>query len=48
MKRLKEIIKLDNEVLVEAMKYFESLNITYQGLIDELKRRFSEDKSNIG
>ncbi|MFV8379324.1 DEAD/DEAH box helicase family protein [Flavobacterium sp. LB3R33] len=42
--KLKDIIKLDNEVLVEAMKYFESLNITYQGLIDELKEDFSEDK----
>jgi hypothetical protein len=44
MKRLKEIIKLDNEVLVEAMKYFESLNITYQGLIDELKKIFRRQK----
>ena len=42
--KLKEIIKLDNEVLVEAMKYFDSLNITLQGLIDELKEDFSEDK----
>ena len=42
--KLKEIIKLDNEVLSEAMKYFESLNISYQGLIDELKEDFSEDK----
>jgi type III restriction enzyme len=41
---LKNIIKLDNEVLVEAMKYFDSLNITFQGLIDELKEDFSEDK----
>lgn len=42
--KLKEIIKLDNEVLSEAMKYFESLNISYQGLIDEIKEDFSEDK----
>lgn len=42
--KLKTIVKLDNEVLSEAMKYFESLNISYQGLIDELKEDFSEDK----
>lgn len=42
--KLKTITKLDNEVLAEAMKYFESLNISNQGLIDELKEDFSEDK----
>jgi type III restriction enzyme len=42
--KLKEIVKLDNEVLVEAMTYFESLNISYQNLIDEIKEDFSEDK----
>lgn len=42
--KLKNITKLDNEVLVEALKYFESLNISIQSLIDELKEDFSEDK----
>lgn len=42
--KLSKIVALDNEVLIEAMKYFETLNITYQGLIDELKEDFSEDK----
>ncbi len=42
--KLSKIVGLDNEVLVDAMKYFESLNITNQGLIDELKEDFSEDK----
>lgn len=42
--KVKEIVKLDNEVLIEAMKYFDSLNITHQGLIDELKEDFSEEK----
>lgn len=42
--KLSKIVGLENEVLIEAMKYFESLNITFQGLIDELKEDFSEDK----
>lgn len=42
--KLEEIINLDNAILDEAITYFEKLNISSQGLIDEIKEDFSEDK----
>jgi type III restriction enzyme len=44
VKQLKILIKLDNAILSEAMDYFTSLDISYQGLIDELKDDFDEEK----
>lgn len=42
--KLKELIKLDNTILTKAIAYFNSLEISLQGLVDELKEDFSEDK----
>lgn len=42
--KLKDLIKLDNAILNRAIDYFESLDISLQGLVDELKEDFSEDK----
>lgn len=42
--KLKDLIKLDNEILNKAITYFKSLDISFQGLVDELKEDFSEDK----
>ncbi len=42
--KLKDLIKLDNEILNKAMTYFKGLDISLQGLVDELKEDFSEDK----
>jgi len=44
VQKLENIIKLDNAILEKAMTYFKKLNISLQGLIDELKEDFSEDK----
>jgi len=42
--KLKNLIKLDNAILNKAISYFESLDISLQGLVDELKEDFSEEK----
>lgn len=42
--KLKNLVKLNNAILNEAMAYFGNLNISHQGLIDEIKESFSEDK----
>ncbi|ANW96257.1 type III restriction endonuclease [Wenyingzhuangia fucanilytica] len=42
--KLEDLIKLDNEILDKAITYFKELNISLQGLIDEIKEDFSEDK----
>lgn len=42
--KLKRIVKLDNEVVKDAIEYFEENNIELQNLIDELREDFSEDK----
>lgn len=42
--KLEENINLDNAILNEAITYFKKLNISSQGLIDEIKEDFSEDK----
>ncbi len=42
--KLENLIKLDNAILDKAVSYFEKLDITLQGLIDEIKEDFSEDK----
>jgi type III restriction enzyme len=44
VKKLESLIKLDNAILDKAISYFKELNISLQGLIDELKEDFSEDK----
>ena len=42
--KLETLIKLDNEILDKAIAYFTSLDITSQGLIDEIQEDFSEEK----
>ena len=42
--KLEKLIQLDNEILDKAISYFKSLGITLQGLIDEIREDFSEDK----
>lgn len=42
--KLKDLIKLDNAILNKAITYFEDLDISLQGLVDELKEDFSEEK----
>ncbi|WP_262733640.1 DEAD/DEAH box helicase family protein [Gaetbulibacter sp. NE] len=42
--KLENLIKLDNAILDKAIAYFKELNISSQGLIDEIKEDFSEDK----
>ena len=42
--KLESLIKLDNAILDKAITYFKELNISLQGLIDEIKEDFSEDK----
>ncbi|MEN8912938.1 MAG: DEAD/DEAH box helicase family protein [Polaribacter sp.] len=42
--KLEKLIQLDNEILDKAIAYFKSLEITLQGLIDEIREDFSEDK----
>lgn len=42
--KLKDLIKLDNHILTNAINYFESLDISLQGLADELREDFAEDK----
>ena len=42
--KLEKLIQLDNEILDKAIAYFKSLDITSQGLIDEIREDFSEDK----
>ena len=44
VQKLENLIKLDNAILDKAITYFEELNIPLQGLIDEIKEDFSEDK----
>ena len=41
---LEEIIKLKNNLLDICISYFKKLDITLQGLIDEIKEDFSEEK----
>lgn len=43
-KKVKELVKLDNAILNKAITYFESLDISLQGLVDEIKEDFSEEK----
>lgn len=42
--KLESLIKLDNAILDKAITYFKELKISLQGLIDEIKEDFSEDK----
>lgn len=42
--KLEKLIRLDNEILNKAIAYFNTLKITLQGIIDEIKEDFSEDK----
>ncbi len=42
--KLESLIKLDNAILDKAITYFKELDISLQGLIDEIKEDFSEDK----
>ena len=42
--KLENLIKLDNAILDKAIAYFKELNISSQGLIDEIKEDFTEDK----
>ncbi|OAD92656.1 type III restriction endonuclease [Aequorivita soesokkakensis] len=42
--KLKDLIKLDNDILNKAIDYFKSLDISLQSLVDEIKDDFSEDK----
>ena len=42
--KLEKLIQLDNEILDKAIAYFKSLEITSQGLIDEIREDFSEEK----
>ncbi len=44
VQKLESLIKLDNAILDKAITYFKELNISLQGLIDEIKEDFSEDK----
>jgi type III restriction enzyme len=44
VKKLESIIQLDNEILNKAVAYFKELNISSQGLIDEITEDFSIDK----
>lgn len=41
---LEGLIKLENAILDKAIAYFKELNISSQGLIDEIKEDFTEDK----
>ena len=42
--KLEDLINLENAILKKAVDYYEELNISLQGLIDEIKEDFSEDK----
>ena len=42
--KLEKLIQLDNDILDKAIAYFTSLEISSQGLIDEIREDFSEDK----
>lgn len=44
VERLDKIIKLDNNILNTAIAYFKELGISSQGIVDEIKEDFSEDK----
>ena len=44
IEKLKDLINLENAILEKAVKYYNDLNISLQGLIDEIKEDFSEDK----
>lgn len=44
VEKLKDLAKLNNSILNEAMAYFKKLDISHQNLIDEIKENFSEDK----
>ena len=42
--KLNDIIKLDNEILNQAIAYFEEYNVSRQNLVDEIKENFNDDK----
>ena len=42
--KLKQLIKLDNDILNSAISYFKKLNISLQGLADEIKEDFADEK----
>ena len=42
--KLENLINLDNAIIDKAIAYFKELNISSQGLIDEIKEDFTEDK----
>ncbi|WP_407268080.1 DEAD/DEAH box helicase family protein [Tenacibaculum maritimum] len=42
--KLEKLTQLDNKILDKAITYFKSLDISLQGLIDEIREDFSEDK----
>ncbi len=42
--KLNDLINLKNSILQKAIAYFKELDISFQGLIDEIKDDFSEDK----
>lgn len=44
IEKLRDLINLENTILEKAVKYYNDLNISLQGLIDEIKEDFSEDK----
>lgn len=44
IEKLKDLINLENAILEKAVKYYNELNVSLQGLIDEIKEDFSEDK----
>jgi len=44
IEKLQRIVKLDNEVVKDAIEYFKENDIALQNLIDELREDFSEDK----
>ncbi len=44
VEKLKDLISLKNEILEKAIGYYNDLNISLQGLVDEIKDDFSEDK----
>ncbi|WP_417372156.1 DEAD/DEAH box helicase family protein [Gelidibacter japonicus] len=44
VEKLLKIKSLDNEILNKAVAYFQELDISPQGIIDEIKEDFSEDK----
>lgn len=44
IEKLKDLINLENAILEKAVKYYNELNVSLQGLIDEIKEDFSEDR----